>query len=174
MLSRAEAIAFREQTRALAMQIGLRPAARALGLSEERVRKWGQRGNWRISSIMPAKGGNHGGNHLVPSSPHNVTEPINVMARVLAMEGDLTRSAMARTARRAFEHSDTLSDEALHELPRGVALEKHARIAQIAHGWNMPAANVAVQVNVPMPTAEERSEMRSIDAKLDAIAAKLK
>jgi hypothetical protein len=27
--------------------------------------------------------------------------------------------------------------------------------------------------NIPMPTAEERAEMRALDAKLDAIAAKL-
>lgn len=168
MLSRAEAIAFREQTRALAMQIGLRPAARALGLSEDRVRKWGQRYNWQISLIRPPLTG-----YYPPTSP-NDPKPLDVMANVMALEGDRTRSAMARTARRAFEHADHVSEEALHELPRGVALEKHAKIAQIAHGWNQAQANVAVQVNVPMPTDEERREMRSIDAKLDAIAAKLK
>jgi hypothetical protein len=37
------------------------------------------------------------------------------------------------------------------------------------HGWNVqPAVNVGVQVNVPMPTEEERAEMRAIDAKLVA------
>ena len=43
------------------------------------------------------------------------------------------------------------------------------------HGWNQPAGvNVGVQVNVPLPGAEERAEMNAIDRKLDAIAAKLK
>ena len=43
------------------------------------------------------------------------------------------------------------------------------------HGWNAPAGvNVGVQLNIPMPTPEERAEMRALDAKLDAIAAKLR
>jgi hypothetical protein len=41
------------------------------------------------------------------------------------------------------------------------------------HGWNQPAVNVNI-ANIPMPTAEERAQMRALDAKLDAIAAKLK
>lgn len=169
MLARAEAIAFREQTRALAMQIGLRPAARALGLNEERVKKWAQRGQWQISLIRPPLT-----NSMRPVSP-NSPRPLEVLANVMAQEGDRTRSAMARTARRAFEHCDELTNEQLHAMDRAIALEKHARTASIAHAWNVaPATNVALQVNVPLPTAEERSEMRSIDAKLDAIAAKLK
>ena len=167
MLSRAEAIAFREQTRALAMQIGLRPAARALGLSEERVLKWSERGKWQIGLIRPPLTG------YQPKSS-NVIAPLEVLSKVMGIEADRTRSAMARTARRAFEHCDTLSEEQLHDMQRAIALEKHGRNASLAHAWNQAQANVAVQVNVPMPTAEERSEMRSIDAKLDAIAAKLK
>ena len=42
------------------------------------------------------------------------------------------------------------------------------------HGWNQPAVNVGVQVNVPLPTEEEREEMRAIDRKLDAFVAKYK
>ena len=38
------------------------------------------------------------------------------------------------------------------------------------HGWNAQAGvNVGVQVNVPMPTAEERAERKAIHAKLDEI-----
>jgi len=165
MLSRSEAESFREQTRALALQIGLRPAARALGLNEERVKKWGQRYNWQIGLIRPASSAN-----LSPSVP----KPVNVLVEMLAQEGDRTRSAMARTARRAFEHCDTLQDGDLHAMDRAIALEKHGRVASIAHQWQNVGAQVAVQVNVPLPSAEERQEMRSIDAKLDAIAAKLK
>ena len=96
------------------------------------------------------------------------------MLNLLAVEADRTHTAMARTARRAFEHTDTLADAQLHELPRGVALEKHARIASIAHNWQTERTAVAVQVNIPLPTAEEQAELRSIDSKLDAIAARLR
>jgi len=41
------------------------------------------------------------------------------------------------------------------------------------HGWNQPAVNVNI-ANIPMPTEEERAEMRALDAKLDAFAARLK
>ena len=164
-----QAHAFREQARILALQIGLRPAARAIGISEDRIRQWSKRYKWDIASIRPSATCSD----LSSQSP-NVTSPINVLASILAQEGDRTRSAMARTARRAFEHADTLPDDRLHELPRSVAMEKHAKVAQIAHGWNQSQSTVAVQVNVPLPSTEEREEMRSIDAKLDAIAAKLK
>jgi hypothetical protein len=42
------------------------------------------------------------------------------------------------------------------------------------HGWNQPAGVNVNIANIPMPTADEREEMRALDAKLDAIAAKLK
>ena len=42
------------------------------------------------------------------------------------------------------------------------------------HGWNQPSGMSVSIANIPMPTAEERAEMRALDAKLDAIAAKLK
>ena len=57
------------------------------------------------------------------------------------------------------------------------ALEAHNRNADRTHGWSaarQQGAQIAVQVNVPLPTAEEREEMRQIDARLDAFAAMLK
>ena len=42
------------------------------------------------------------------------------------------------------------------------------------HGWNEPAAVNVNIANIPMPTQEERAEVRALDAKLDAVAAMLK
>jgi hypothetical protein len=43
------------------------------------------------------------------------------------------------------------------------------------HGWNVQSAlNVGVQVNLPVASAEEREEMRAIDAKLDSFVKKYK
>jgi uncharacterized membrane protein len=42
------------------------------------------------------------------------------------------------------------------------------------HGWNQPTAVNVNIANIPMPTEEERAEMRALDAKLDAFAAMLK
>src|SRR5262249_10318828 len=40
------------------------------------------------------------------------------------------------------------------------------------HGWNQPPVNVNI-ANIPMPTEEERAEMRPLDDKLDAFASML-
>ena len=42
------------------------------------------------------------------------------------------------------------------------------------HGWNQPAAVNVNIANIPMPTEEERAEMRALDAKLDAFAQLIK
>ena len=41
------------------------------------------------------------------------------------------------------------------------------------YGWNQPAAVNVNIANIPMPTEEERAEMREIDYRVDAIATKL-
>jgi len=171
MLLRSEAKAYRAQAFMLACQIGLSPAAKALGLKPERLRQWNKRYKWNVGAIRQEPSTAVANDADLSLARH---DPIKALASVLALEGDRTRLAMARTSRRAFEHSDSVTDEQLHELPRAVALEKHGRVAAIAHNWGSAQANVAVQVNVPLPSAEERKEMRSIDEKLDQIAAKLR
>ena len=42
------------------------------------------------------------------------------------------------------------------------------------HGWNQPAAVNVNIVNIPMPSDEERAEIRALDRKLDAFAAIVK
>ena len=55
---------------------------------------------------------------------------------------------------------------------RNCATSRMVNSAAQMHGWNQPAGvNVAI---IPLPSAEERAEMRALDAKLDAIAAKLR
>ena len=42
------------------------------------------------------------------------------------------------------------------------------------HGWNQPAAVNVNIANIPMPTAEERAEMRRLDQQLDEMPRLLK
>ena len=51
----------------------------------------------------------------------------------------------------------------------GIAVDKMLALT----GQTPAAVNVNI-ANIPMPTEEERAEMRAMDAKLDAIAAKLR
>ena len=50
----------------------------------------------------------------------------------------------------------------------GIAVDKMPALT-----GQTPAVNVNI-ANIPMPTAEDRAEMRALDAKLDAFAAMLK
>ena len=75
---------------------------------------------------------------------------------------------------RAFEQTDELEAKQFLNASLAIALEKHAKVASTAHNWARESTNVAVQVNIPMPTEQERAEMRALDHKLDAIAAKLR
>jgi hypothetical protein len=53
-------------------------------------------------------------------------------------------------------------------------LKDVASSAAQVHGWNEPAAVNVNIANIPMPTAEERAEMRALDRTLDAFAAMLR
>ena len=168
MLSKEQFIALKQQVFLLATQIGLRQAARSMGLSEDRVRRWSSDEKWNLATIRP-----HANGAVI--SP-KLTSAREVYNQTMAHLEDRARIAMANVGTRAFEHAGECSDEQLHERDRAIALQNHGKNLQLAHQWfpNALGSNVAVQVNVPMPTAEERQEMRDMDRKLDAIAAKLK
>ena len=65
----------------------------------------------------------------------------------------------------------TDGDEVVHVSAR---LKDVVSSAAQLHGWNHPAAVNVNIANIPMPTAEERAELRALDAKLDAFARSLK
>lgn len=139
-----------------------------MGLDPQRVRKWASRGKWNISQYRVANDG------YPAVQSQEVTRAHKVLQNTLDLMADRTRLAMGRTSMRAFEHCDTLSEAELHAIPVAIALEKHGKNASIAHNWSSNAPAVAVQVNVPMPTTQEREEMRDLDRRLDAFAKLLK
>jgi len=99
--------------------------------------------------------------------------------------GTMDVSHVCRGQKRWFDHmfvSDEFHVEKcdyLHQL-RGEGCSDHSALCASltfdtqVHGWNQPAAVNVNIANIPMPTEEERAEMRALDAKLDAFAAMLK
>ena len=84
---------------------------------------------------------------------------------------------MSAASLKASYEAAQMEGKQLLERDKAQALECHNRNADRTHGWTagrQNGAQIAVQVNVPLPTAEEREEMRQIDARLDAFAAMLK
>jgi len=158
--TKAEIVAQREQVRMLGIALGnWREAARQCGLSEGRVLNWVVRYGWELPKRIQAP---HPREVLSPVV--GVVTPAQSLEERLKHDAEATRVGLSTVARKA--------SVSLAELDGDEVVYVSARLKDSAaqlHGWNVqPALNVGVQVTLPLPTAEERAEMRAIDAKLDA------
>ena len=167
--TKAEILAQRQQVRMLGIALGnWREAARQCGLSEGRVLNWVVRYNWKLPKRIEAP---HPREMLSPVV--SVVSPAESLEQRLKHDAEATRIGLSTATRKAsVSLAECDGDEVVYVAAK---LKDVVSSAAQLHGWNQPAGvNVGVQVNVPLPTAEERAEMNAIDRKLDAIAAKLK
>src|SRR5215475_336599 len=166
--TKAEVIAQREQVRMLGIALGnWREAARQCGLSEGRVLNWVVRYVWKLPERIKAP---HPREVLSPVV--GVVTPAESLQERLKHDAEATRVGLSTATRKAsVSLAERDSDEVVNVSAR---LKDVVSSAAQLHGWNQPACVNVNIANIPMPTAEERAEMRALDAKLDAIAAKLK
>jgi hypothetical protein len=142
-----------ESVRTLAIQIGVREAARQLGLNENTVRQWSSRNQWFKQPTLPPT---HNQNKAVTSV---TSKPGDVLLETLAELKGQTKLSLARSAARMAKDCE--------ELP-----VKHAKLAHtvaqtygIVHeiGENKGQAqftlNVlnmgSLQVNADQPEAQD-------------------
>jgi hypothetical protein len=165
--TKAEVVAQREQVRVLGIALGnWREAARQCGLSEGRVLNWVVRYGWKRPKRIEAP---HPREMLSPVV--GVVTPAQSLEERLRHDAEATRVGLATATRKAsVSLAERDGDEVVYVSAR---LKDVVSSAVQLHGWNQPAVNVNI-ANIPLPTEEERAEMREIDRKLDAIAAKLK
>src|SRR5215831_9018911 len=159
--TKAEVIAQREQVRMLGIALGnWREAARQCGLSEGRVLNWVVRYGWKLPKRIEAP---HPREVLSP-----VVTPAESLQERLKHDAEATRLGLSTATRKAsVSLADRDGDDVVNASAR---LKDVVSSAVQLHGWNAQAGvNVGVQVNVPMPTAEERAERKAIHAKLDQI-----
>jgi hypothetical protein len=154
----------------LACDIGLRPASRALGISEDKGRKISSRRKWNFLSLSPAL--------KMPSdasrSPE-VTEPIEIKRRLLAQLGDRTRFGLARSACSASETLAEYPGKAILNAQTAIAMEQVSRTADRVHGWSAERAKPLVQIaNVTLPSVAEREDREKAHKALDDIARALR
>jgi hypothetical protein len=166
--TKAEIVAQREQVRMLAIALGnWREAARQCGLSEGRVLNWVVRYSWKLPKRIQAP------------HPREVLSPVvgvvtsaESLEQRLKHDAEATRIGLSTATRKA---SVTLAecdgDEVVYVSAR---LKDVVSSAAQLHGWNQPAAVNVNIANIPMPTEEERAEMRELDRKLDSFAKLLK
>ena len=165
--TKAEIVAQREQVRMLGIALGnWREAARQCGLSEGRVLNWVVRYGWKLRIEAP-----HPREVLSPVVCGVVT-PAQSLEERLKHDAEATRVGLSTATRKAsLSLAERDGDEVVYFSAR---LKDVVNSAAQLHGWNQPAAVNVNIANIPMPTEEERAEMRALDAKLDAFAKLLK
>src|SRR5262245_24252370 len=163
----------RENLRALALLIGLRPAARKLGIVETTATMWASRHNWKLSetdNFAPLR--TRSGRKMRSTSDEvSLREGIE---RSLREVSDETRLYLGSAALKAGFAAAGMEGSEILGKDRSIGVLNAARTADVVHGWTAQrtqGAQVAVQVNVPLPSAEERAERKELHAKLDEIFA---
>ncbi len=121
----------KESVRMLAIEIGVRPAARQLGLDEDRVCQWSHRGNW-----FPAQP------DVQRSTVSTVSKPGDVLLRELQTHERETRLSLARSARKLAIEAESA------ELGQSSHVLNVAKTAGIVHKWNDEKQNVSFSLNV--------------------------
>ena len=166
--TKAEIVAQREQVRMFGIILGnWREAARQCGLSEGRVLNWVVRYGWKLPKRIEAP---HPREVLSPVV--GVVTPAESLQERLKHDAEATRVGLSAATRKAsVSLAERDGDQVVNASAR---LKDVVSSAAQLHGWNQPAGVNVNIANIPMPTAAERAEMRALDRKLDAIAAKLK
>ena len=166
--TKAEIVAQREQVRMLGIALGnWREAARQCGLSEGRVLNWVVRYGWKLPKRIEAP---HPRELLSPVV--GVVTPAESLQERLKHDAEATRVGLSTATRKAsVSLAERDGDKVVYVSAR---LKDVVSSAAQLHGWNQPAAVNVNIANIPMPTEEERAEMRALDAKLDAFAQLIK
>jgi len=141
----------KEQVRMLVLSLGVRPAARQLGLREATVQQWSAQGKWLAHchpNTPPAT-------PPPPASMTNTTKPTkcpaDVLRDILADDEHATKLGLSRAVRKSVT-----------SVREGVAIENAADLKAVAqtaaliHRWEEPGASgtrglnivSAVQINV--------------------------
>lgn len=129
----------REAVRLLAIQIGVREAARQLGLNEDRVCKWSERGKWFAKPSHPKARNAH---------VSTVSSPGDILLQAIADDNVPTRAALAKAHRKAAEHAQAMSGVELLKPGTAQALRQHGQGAASVHGWNDQQQGKGFSLNV--------------------------
>lgn len=137
----------REAVRVLVQAVGVRPAARELGIPEATVQAWSARGNWRPDEIREERAIAIAATKVQPSGPN----PAEAMANILESLSHRSRLGFAKASAKVAEDA---ADKPVAELIEDAqAINTWAKTASLAHGWAGSAGttvNVAVALRLDM------------------------
>ena len=130
--------------RVLAVAVGVREAARQMGISQDAVRQRSKREGWMASPKAVAQ---RALAKPVTSVSPNALSPADALANVLQEHERETKLSLARSARRMAKDAEQAT---LRESPY---VHKAAQVASITHGWgNQQDKNPNTILNVAVLT----------------------
>jgi hypothetical protein len=141
--------------RVLAVAVGVREAARQMGISEDAVRQRSKREGWMASPKTVAQRAQA---KPVTSVSPDALSPADALANVLQEYERETKLSLARSARRMAKDAEQAT---LREAPY---VHKTAQVASITHSWREKEKNPNAILNVAILTGAEKPE-RVIDAR---------
>lgn len=136
----------REAVKTLVVAVGVREAARKMGLSEDTVSAWSARGHWLQANPLPTS--------MVRASNASKT-PSAAMVEALTDDSNATKIGFARAARTVATDLAGKSATILTDKDTAQAANHWTGIASKVHGWEQKqaAAAAAVMVNVSILSA---------------------
>lgn len=143
-----------EAVKTLAAVVGVREAARQMGLSEEQVKKRCTREGWlstpeaRIAN-QRAVAMRTGKSEPVPSSPMSPSALVNAE---IASLGGKSRLSLARGIAKAASHVETMDGQEI--LLDSQNVKAIAQTADLVHGWKDAAPQVKIRLDVLSGGAE--------------------
>ncbi len=121
----------KESVRMLAIEIGVRPAARKLGLNEDRVCQWSKRGNWFPTPPDAQQ-----------SNVSTVSKPGDILLNELHEHETATRMSLARSARKLATEAEGA------ELRQVGDVHKVAQVMAIVHRQDQEKLGAQFSLNV--------------------------
>ena len=179
VIDRARYETFVNDLHHLSLDIGLNAAARAMGISEARARKISSRRRFNLKRLFGGNGRAHPNAPLIatggPASLPVTADGIEAKRRIIEHYGDRAKIGATIAGAKALEHLADSTGAELVKPAAAISGDQWTKAVDRAAGWTaarQSPVQVAVQVN--MPSAEEKAELRETDAKLDEIAALLR
>lgn len=115
----------REEVKTLAIAVGVREAARQLGLAETRVLQWSKRGEWFKPTPQPPR----------QSDVITVISPSDALRTTLTERSNKTKLGLSKAAMRAAEHFGEQDPEWLITEKAAMSAKHWAATASTVHGW---------------------------------------
>jgi hypothetical protein len=117
----------REAVKTLAIAVGVREAARRLGLNEDRVCQWSKRGQWFKNPPKPKTIAVQQG--IVST----VSTASDALRSTLTERSNATKLGLSKAAAKAAEH--LAESEPVTILKHSRAMKDVASTASVVHGW---------------------------------------